>query len=87
MTDPVLSVSDRIIAVLARVRKAPVNPTPDSTMVADLGFDSLTLLEVVAELEDEFGIYFPLNEVAALTTFGKVVERVSTLLEEQNVHD
>lgn len=87
MTDPVLSVSDRIIAVLARVRKAPVNPTPDSTMVADLGFDSLTLLEVVAELEDEFGIYFPLNEVASLTTFGKVVERVSTLLQEQNVHD
>jgi acyl carrier protein len=83
MTDPNPSVADRIVAVLQRVRKEPLAPTPESTMVADLGFDSLTLLEVVAELEDEFGIYFPLNEVPALNTFGKVVNRVTVLVQEQ----
>jgi acyl carrier protein len=83
MTEPTPNVADRITVVLERVRKESLEPTPDSTMVADLGFDSLTLLEVVAELEDEFGIYFPLNEVPALTTFGKVVDRVTVLLQEQ----
>jgi acyl carrier protein len=83
MTDPNPNVADRIVVVLQRVRKEPLSPTRDSTMVADLGFDSLTLLEVVAELEDEFGIYFPLNEVPALNTFGKVVDRVTALVQEQ----
>lgn len=56
---------------------------PGSALVADLGFDSLRLLELIAELEDEFGIYIPLNDVPAITTVGQAVDRVVTLLREQ----
>ena len=51
-----------------------------SVLVADLGFDSLRMLELVAELEDEFGIFIPLDDVPAITTVQQAVDRVVTLL-------
>ena len=42
----------------------------DSDLAADLGFDSLQILEVVAELEDRFDISIPLNDVPAARTVG-----------------
>ena len=83
MTDSSSNVADRVVVVLRRVRQEPIEPTMGSALVADLGFDSLRLLELVAELEDEFGIYIPLNDVSAITTVGQAVDRVVTLLREQ----
>lgn len=83
MTGSNSSVADRVVAVLRRVRQDPIEPMPGSALVADLGFDSLRLLELIAELEDEFGIYIPLNDVPAITTVGQAVDRVVTLLREQ----
>lgn len=54
-----------------------------SALVADLGFDSLRLLELVAGLEDEFGIYVPLNDLPAIATVEQAVDRVVALLQEQ----
>ena len=75
--------ADRVLAVLRRVRQDPIEPAMGSALVADLGFDSLRLLELIAELEDEFGVYIPLNDVPAITTVEQAVDRVLTLLEEQ----
>jgi acyl carrier protein len=83
MTGSFSSVADRVVAVLKRVRPNPVEPTMESALVADLGFDSLRMLELVAELEDEFGVFIPLNDVAAITTVEQAVDRVVTLLDEQ----
>jgi acyl carrier protein len=43
----------------------------------------MRLLELIAELEDEFGIYIPLNQVPTIRTVGQVGERVAALLREQ----
>ena len=83
MTKSNPSVADRVVVVLRRVRHDPIEPTMGSALVADLGFDSLRLLELIAGLEDEFGIYIPLNDVPAITTVEDVVNRVVTLLGEQ----
>ena len=68
---------------MARVSHAPTHPETRDELVADLGFDSMRLLELIAELEDEFGIYIPLNQVPAIKTVGQVGERVAALLREQ----
>ncbi|HEX8742799.1 MAG TPA: phosphopantetheine-binding protein [Thermoleophilaceae bacterium] len=50
-------VSERVITVvsdMAPMRGAQVTPT--SVLREDLGYDSLTLLELAAALEDEFGL-------------------------------
>jgi len=69
-----------VIDVLKRVSRRPIEPTRDSDLATDLGFDSLQILEVVAELEDRFDISIPLNDVPAARTVAQVVAQVSALV-------
>jgi acyl carrier protein len=47
----------------------------------DLGFDSLQVLDVIAELEGRFDISIPLDEVPATRTVAQVVAQVTRLLD------
>jgi acyl carrier protein len=72
-----------VIDVLKNVSRRPIEPTLSSDLVADLGFDSLQVLEVVAELEDAFDISIPLADVSATRTVGQVVAQVAALIEQR----
>jgi acyl carrier protein len=72
-----------VIDVLKNVSRRPIEPTLSSDLVADLGFDSLQILEVVAELEDAFDISIPVTDVSATRTVGQVVAHVSALIEQR----
>lgn len=74
-------IEEGVIDVLKNVSRRPIEPTLDSDLVADLGFDSLQVLEVIAELEDRFDISIPLNDVPATRTVAQVVAQVAALLE------
>jgi len=78
------SIVDGVIDVLKNVSRRPVEPTLDSDLVADLGFDSLQVLEVIAELEDRFDISIPLNDVPSTRTVAQVVEQVAALVSERS---
>jgi acyl carrier protein len=69
-----------VIEVLKNVSRRPIDPTPSSDLAADLGFDSLQILEAVAELEDRFDISIPLNDVPAARTVAQVVAQVTALV-------
>jgi acyl carrier protein len=73
-------VEEGVIDVLKNVSRRPIEPTLASDLVADLGFDSLQVLEVIAELEDRFDISIPLNDVPAARTVGQVVTQVASLV-------
>ena len=73
-----------VIDVLKNVSRRPIDPVPESDLVADLGFDSLQVLEVVAELEDRFDISIPLNDVPATRTVAQIVAQVVRLVAEQS---
>jgi acyl carrier protein len=77
------SVEDGVITVLKRMSRRPIEPTLDSDLVTDLGFDSLQILEVIAELEDRFDISIPLNDVPATRTVAQVVAQVAALVEKR----
>ena len=70
--------------MLKNVSRRPIDPVPESDLVADLGFDSLQVLEVVAELEDRFDISIPLNDVPATRTVAQIVAQVVRLVAEQS---
>ncbi|MBI3493665.1 MAG: acyl carrier protein [Acidobacteria bacterium] len=72
-----------MIDVLKTVSRRPIDPELDSDLVVDLGFDSLQVLEVIAELEDRFDISIPLNDVPATRTVAQVVAQVTQLVEER----
>ena len=69
--------------MLNSVSRRPIKPTLQSDLVADLGFDSLQVLELIAELEDRFDISIPLNDVPATRTVAQVVAQVTRLVEER----
>jgi acyl carrier protein len=74
------AIENGVIEILKSVSRRPISPTLESDLVADLGFDSLQVLEVIAELEDRFDISIPLNDVPATRTVAKVAAQVATLL-------
>jgi acyl carrier protein len=85
MTDPAApTIEAGVIDVLKNVSRRPIEPTLESDLVVDLGFDSLQVLELVAELEDRFEISIPLNDVPATRTVAQVVARVVQLVGEQS---
>ena len=69
-----------VLDVLKHVSRRPIEPTLASDLAADLGFDSLQVLEVIAELEDRFDVSIPLNDVPAARTVAQVVAQVSALV-------
>jgi acyl carrier protein len=77
-------IEDGVIDVLKNVSRRPIQPTLDSDLVADLGFDSLQVLEVIAELEDRFDISIPLNDVPATRLVSQVVAQVAQLVERRS---
>jgi len=74
------AIEESVIDVLKSVSRRPITPTLASDLVADLGFDSLQILEVIAELEDRFDISIPLNDVPATRTVAQVVAQVAQLV-------
>ena len=77
------AIEEGVIDVLKNVSRRPIHPALESDLVADLGFDSLQVLEVIAELEDRFDISIPLNDVPATRTVAQVVAQVARLVEER----
>ena len=59
-----MDVEGSVIEVLKNVSRRPIEPTPASDLIADLGFDSLQVMEVVTELEDRFDITIPADTLS-----------------------
>ena len=69
-----------IQAMLADALNLPLEKvTPDAKIVDDLGADSLDLVELLSQLEDEYGITIPDDEVESLVTVADVAAELEKL--------
>ncbi len=50
--------------------------TPESDIVKDLGADSLDVVQLLMELEDNFGIVVSEDDAANIKTVGDIVELI-----------
>ena len=50
--------------------------TLDSSLVEDLGIDSLDFVDIVMSLEDEFDTEFPEEDMAGIKTGGDIVKYI-----------
>ncbi|MDO4585333.1 MAG: acyl carrier protein [Planctomycetia bacterium] len=57
--------------------------TMETSFINDLGSDSLDLVELVMELEEEFGITIPEEATDDVQTIGDVVEHIEKELEKK----
>ena len=69
----------RIAAIIAPFNKKGVAISDASTFAGDLEFDSLTVMDFVAAIEDEFDILIPMNLQAEIETYGQLVDAVTKL--------
>ncbi len=56
--------------------------TPEATFKDDLGADSLDVVELVMEMEDEFGLQFSDEDSEKILTVGDAVEYIKSQLNE-----
>ena len=71
---------EKIQAMLAEALNLPIEKVaPDAKIVDDLGADSLDVVELLSQLEDEYGITIPDEEVESLITVADVAAEVEKL--------
>lgn len=73
------AVLDQLIGLIEPINKKGI-PLSDATRFAeDLELDSLTVMDLVANIEDEWDINMPLNLLPDLETVGQVADAVVKL--------
>ena len=71
----------RIRDLIAPFNKNGVTITDATTFQGDLEFDSLTVMDFVAAIEDEFDIIISMNQQAEIETYGQLVDAVKKLVD------
>ena len=69
----------KVLEMIEPFNKKGVAVTEATRFAQDLEWDSLTVLDFVANVEDEFDILITMNQQAEIETVGQLVDAVSTL--------
>ena len=69
----------RIRTLIEPFNKNGVTITDDTTFQGDLEFDSLTVMDFVAAIEDEFDIIISMNQQAEIENYGQLIAAVYKL--------
>ena len=75
-------VDARIRALIEPFNKKVVDVTDTTTFAGDLEFDSLTVMDFVAGIEDDFDIIISMNQQAEIENYGQLVDAVTTMQAE-----
>ena len=69
----------RIAEVIEPFNKKAVKIDALSSFAGDLEWDSLTVMDFVAAIEDEFDIIITMNQQAEIETYGQLIDAVVDL--------
>ncbi len=70
---------DQVAAQIAPFNKKEVALTETTSFAGDLEWDSLTVMDFVAAIEDDFDIIITMNMQAEIETVGQLVDAVIKL--------
>ena len=69
----------KIVALIEPYNKKGIAVTESTRFAQDLEWDSLTVLDFVAGIEDEFDILITMNQQAEIETVGQLIDAVGEL--------
>lgn len=76
-------IEEKVIQVLVKMlHKNEGDIRPESTLVDDLEMDSFTAVELLFELEDQYGLEIPDEEVGNFKTVSDIVDYIQARLDE-----
>ena len=73
------AVAERIAGIIEPFNKKGVAIADATTFAGDLEWDSLTVMDFVAAIEDEFDIIITMNQQAEIETYGQLIDAVTRL--------
>ncbi|GHF25248.1 hypothetical protein GCM10017044_20030 [Kordiimonas sediminis] len=73
---------EKIYALIEPVNRKSCQLAPETSFAVDLELDSLTVMDLVADIEDEFDIVIPLNILPDLETIVQVADAVEKIVAE-----
>lgn len=73
------SIFDAVKAQIEPFNKKGTEVTEATTFAGDLEWDSLTVMDFVAAIEDEFDIIITMNMQAEIETVGQLVDAIGKL--------
>ncbi len=87
MTQNVDEIFKQICSLIEPFNTKKVTLSRDTIFSVDLELDSLTVMDLLAEIEDEFDITVPLNLLPDLETVGQFTDAVQKLLAEESLDE
>ncbi|GAA4028421.1 hypothetical protein GCM10022281_04110 [Sphingomonas rosea] len=69
----------KILGLVAEFNKKGIAVAEDTRFAQDLEWDSLTVMDFVAAVEDEFDIIITMNRAAEIETVGSLIDAVGEL--------
>ena len=75
--------ADRLITLVNQVLGTETTLTGDSDLVDDVGLTSVQIMELIENVEDEFEIAFPLNDLANVRTVNDLVSELTRHVDAQ----
>lgn len=74
------AIDARIRELIEPFNKKGVAIEEGTTFAGDLEFDSLTVMDFVAAIEDEFDIIISMNQQAEIENYGQLVDAVTKMV-------
>ena len=78
MTDRT-QIADAVHRLIEPFNKKGVLVTDDTRFAQDLEWDSLTVLDFVATVEDEFDVLITMNQQAEIESVGQLVDAIAAM--------
>ena len=75
-------IRNSIMGLIGPFNRKGIDLTPETTFAVDLDLDSLTVMDLVAAIEDEFDIIIPLNILPDLENIQQVADAVEKIVKE-----
>ena len=66
--------------IAARVDKRELSHVTKASVITELGIDSLSMMQIVGEMESELGVLIPDEDLVELVTVGDLVSKVEQRL-------
>lgn len=82
LNDSYASVLATVLSIVSQSLKGDVTLGEDTALQADAAMTSLQVMELIAEIEDEFDISFPLNRLPDIRTVKELTQEIVALLDQ-----
>lgn len=73
----------KICSLLEPINHKGIKLTRDTDLIADLEVDSVAVLDIVMDIEDNYDISIPVNTISEIKTIGELVDAIHEIKKEQ----